>query len=266
MTQESTAVPDKMKRLRAKFIDSLEARLEDTENCFNKVKAKPTDAAASEGLQTAFHNLKGLASVFGFVELSEIASRGELQIDEFIKTSGKEPNTGFGEKMAALVQEVKTAGMSIATSPKEAPAPESTEDDGEVESATPPAGTPGKTRVVIVDDEGLMRSVLKSMLKDAGYQVVGEATNGASALTHCANLTPDLVLLDINMPGSNGLDVLQDICQKYPQIKVIMVSAHGSSDKVNAAISAGAVGFVVKPFNATAVLKQVERFFPGRPT
>ena len=116
----------------------------------------------------------------------------------------------------------------------------------------------------MVDDDNLMREMLKAILRSEEYQVVGEASNGEDALALCARLKPRLVLLDINMPKMDGLQVLEAIRQAQPETKIIMVSAEATMDKVTEAIKKGAAGFVVKPFNAARVLDKVSECINGK--
>jgi len=117
--------------------------------------------------------------------------------------------------------------------------------------------------VLVVDDDHLMREMLKAILRSEEYQVVGEASNGEDAVDLCARLKPRLVLLDIQMPKMDGLQVLEAIRQAQPKTKIIMVSAEATMDKVSEAIRKGAVGFVVKPFNAASVLDKVLECIDG---
>ena len=125
-------------------------------------------------------------------------------------------------------------------------------------------GIPGNRSVLIVDDDSLMREMLKAILRSEEYQVVGEAANGEDAIALCARLSPRLVLLDIHMPKMDGLQVLAAIRQAQPGVKVIMVSADATMDKVAEAVQKGAVGFVIKPFNAARVLDKVGEFIKGK--
>ena len=118
-----------------------------------------------------------------------------------------------------------------------------------------------KPSVLVVDDDHMMREMLKLILHSDDYQVLGEAANGKNAITLCANLKPGLVLLDINMPEMDGLQALEEIRKISPVTKVIMVSAEATMDRVSEAIKKGAVGFVVKPLNATSVLGKIESCF-----
>lgn len=125
-------------------------------------------------------------------------------------------------------------------------------------------GSPKNTSVLVVDDDSLMREMLKAILRSEKYQVVGEASNGEDAIALCAKLKPKLVLLDIQMPKMDGLQALEAIRQAQPAVKVIMVSAEATMDKVTEAIKKGAAGFVVKPFNAARVLDKVSECITGK--
>jgi len=114
-----------------------------------------------------------------------------------------------------------------------------------------------KPSVLVVDDDHMMREMLKLILHSDDYQVLGEAANGKNAITLCANLKPDLVLLDINMPEVDGLQALEEIRKISPATKVIMVSAEATMGRVSEAINKGAVGFVVKPLNPANVLDRI---------
>jgi len=110
-----------------------------------------------------------------------------------------------------------------------------------------------KTRVLVVDDDTLMREVLKAVLRDEGFDVAGEAKDGQSALTQIERGLPDLICLDVNMPGMSGLDVLKAIKARYKDCRVVMISGDSSMATVREAVGFGAVGFIVKPFKAGRV-------------
>ncbi len=108
-------------------------------------------------------------------------------------------------------------------------------------------------RVLVVDDDTLMRELLKALLRDEGFTVAGEARDGQSALAQMDRAQPDLVCLDVNMPGMSGLDVLKAIKAKSEQCRVVMISGDASMATVREAVGFGAVGFIVKPFKAGRV-------------
>ena len=112
-------------------------------------------------------------------------------------------------------------------------------------------------RILIVDDSYYMRTMLKNMLTDAGYEVVGEAANGAQAVEMANATTPDLITLDVILPDNTGLDVLKSIRQTQPNAKVVMCSAVGQEVIVNEAIESGALAYIVKPFSEEKVLEIV---------
>ncbi|RPD48517.1 response regulator [Hymenobacter sediminis] len=114
-----------------------------------------------------------------------------------------------------------------------------------------------KNRILIVDDSFYMRTMLKNMLTDAGYEVVGEAANGQQALEMAAETKPDLITLDVILPDNTGLDVLKGIRLDQPEVKVVMCSAVGQEVIVNEALESGATAYIVKPFSEEKVLEIV---------
>lgn len=116
-------------------------------------------------------------------------------------------------------------------------------------------------RVVLADDEMMVRQVLKAILKEGNFEVVGEATNGAEVLAKCLQLRPDILCLDINMPKKSGIEALQELREAQPDLQVVMISGDSSTDKVNEAISLGAIGYILKPFNAQQVLDRLLQLF-----
>ena len=114
-------------------------------------------------------------------------------------------------------------------------------------------------KFLVVDDDSIMRELLKSILRREGLTVVGDASDGEAALLKCETLEPHIVYLDINMPKLDGIQVLEKIRETHPRIKVIMVSGEATPEFVHEAISKGACGFVVKPYNAAKILQSLAR-------
>ncbi|MBE7559447.1 response regulator [bacterium] len=112
---------------------------------------------------------------------------------------------------------------------------------------------------LIVDDAGFMRAMLRGILTENGYQVVGEAVNGRQAVEEYRRLRPDFTTMDITMPEMDGLAALSAIRDLDPDAIVIMCSALGQHSMVVEAIRRGAVDFVVKPFQPDRVLEAVSR-------
>ncbi len=108
-------------------------------------------------------------------------------------------------------------------------------------------------RVLVVDDDTLMREVLKAILRSEGFIVAGEAKDGQGGLTLVERLRPDALCLDVNMPGISGLDTLKILREKFPEVRVVMITGDASMSTVREAVSFGAVGYIIKPFNAGRV-------------
>ena len=122
-----------------------------------------------------------------------------------------------------------------------------------------------KETAMVVDDDSMMREMLKLILRGEGYSVVAEASNGNDAIAACERHKPDFVLLDINMPVMDGLHALEALRKAHPEVIVLMVSAEATMDKVSEAIKLGAAGFVVKPLNAAGVLSKVAACLKSHP-
>lgn len=113
------------------------------------------------------------------------------------------------------------------------------------------------TTVLIVDDAMFMRTVLKKMLTDEGYEVIGEASNGDEAIKLAKELQPNIVTLDITMPDRDGISSIEDILKGSPNSKIIMCSAMGQQAMVVDAIKKGARDFIVKPFEKDRVIQAI---------
>ncbi len=114
-------------------------------------------------------------------------------------------------------------------------------------------------KVLVADDATVIRVMLKNILAEAGYEVVGEAANGAEAVSKYKELHPDLVTMDITMPEMDGINALRNIRTNDPSARVVMCSAMGQKNLVLEAIQAGAKNFIVKPFDRDKVLEVVAK-------
>jgi two-component system chemotaxis response regulator CheY len=114
-------------------------------------------------------------------------------------------------------------------------------------------------KVLIVDDNDLMRTLLRGMLRGEEYQVIGEARNGLQAVEAAQRLAPDIVCLDVMMPEMDGLEALQAMKQTKPDLVVVMITGNPSVENVQESIQGGAAGFIVKPFNTAKVLDTLEK-------
>lgn len=113
--------------------------------------------------------------------------------------------------------------------------------------------------ILICDDAAFMRMMIKDILTKNGYNVVGEAENGAVAVDKYKELKPDLVLMDITMPEMDGIQALKTIKAADAGATVIMCSAMGQQAMVIESIQSGAKDFIVKPFQADRVIEAVKK-------
>lgn len=138
----------------------------------------------------------------------------------------------------------------------------------EAECAAVPANF---IRILLVDDHPVVRKGLSACLSDCpNLVVVGEASDGVEAMRKAGELSPDLVLMDVEMPVMNGLMATEAICKRYPKTKVLVLSMHDNRDYVIQAIQAGARGFALKTapseelIKAIEIIERGEPFFPGQ--
>jgi DNA-binding NarL/FixJ family response regulator len=121
-----------------------------------------------------------------------------------------------------------------------------------------------KTKLLLADDHVVMRQGLKTILaEETDLEVVGEADNGREALRLVSEMRPDLVLMDISMPGLNGIEATRQIRQNYPEIKVVILSMYASEEYVWQVLRAGASGYVLKQSDLTVVLTAIRAALSG---
>ena len=103
------------------------------------------------------------------------------------------------------------------------------------------------TKVLIVDDHKMFRDGLRGLINaEPGMEVVGEAIDGREAIELTRSLTPDVVIMDVSMPGMNGIEAMRHVIQSSPMVKVIMLSMYSSGPLVQSVLAAGATGYVMK--------------------
>jgi len=134
---------------------------------------------------------------------------------------------------------------------------------GHVTPPRKPAAPPDAGNILVVDDEPLPRQLFSDMLREAGY-VTHEASNGHQALEIAQQDNPDVILLDIMMPGISGLDVLGKLGELTPDSPVIIVTANPTSENAIAALRLGAFDFIVKGFKSEVMLATVSRALERR--
>lgn len=114
-------------------------------------------------------------------------------------------------------------------------------------------------RVLVVDDSPFMRMLVKNVLVPNGYEIVAEASDGAQAIQAYKEKKPDLVTMDLVMPGVDGIKALQGIRETDPAARVVMVTSAGQASMMMEAMRLGSAGYITKPFQADKMLETVKR-------
>jgi two-component system response regulator DevR len=116
-----------------------------------------------------------------------------------------------------------------------------------------------KQRIILVDDHEVVRLGLKSLLeRHPQFEVVGEASSARDALEQVAALEPDVVVMDIRLPGTSGIEACEQIVDNYPATKVIMLTSYAEDEMLFSAIRAGASGYVLKQIASEELVKAIE--------
>ena len=116
-----------------------------------------------------------------------------------------------------------------------------------------------KQRIILVDDHEVVRLGLKSLLeRHPQFEVVGEANSARDALEQVAALEPDVVVMDIRLPGTSGIEACEQIVDQYPNTKVIMLTSYAEDEMLFSAIRAGASGYVLKQIASEELVKAIE--------
>jgi DNA-binding NarL/FixJ family response regulator len=116
-----------------------------------------------------------------------------------------------------------------------------------------------KTRILLVDDHDIVRLGLMTLLNDqTDMEVIGEARTSAEAVNEAEKLAPDVVLMDIRLPGEGGIEATRQIVMRFPDIKVVMLTSFADDELVMRAISAGAVGYVLKQVGNEELLRAIQ--------
>ena len=116
-----------------------------------------------------------------------------------------------------------------------------------------------KQRIILVDDHEVVRLGLKSLLeRHPQFDVVGEASSAREALDQVASLKPDVVVMDIRLPGTSGIEACEQIVNEHPNTKVIMLTSYAEDEMLFSAIRAGASGYVLKQIGSEDLIKAIE--------
>lgn len=119
-------------------------------------------------------------------------------------------------------------------------------------------------KILIVDDHEIVRTGLTTLLNGVpGFEVVGEAFSPAEAIAKANLLVPDIVLMDIRMPGGSGIEACREILSSHPSIRVIMLTSHSDREAVIGSIIAGAQGYLLKEIGSQGLIDAIKQVYSG---
>ncbi|MCG7870817.1 MAG: response regulator transcription factor [Candidatus Thiodiazotropha lotti] len=122
-----------------------------------------------------------------------------------------------------------------------------------------------KKKIIIAEDHNILRAGLKALLtSNPQFDVIGEADNGRDAIRRVIELKPDLVIMDLNMPGMNGMDAIREIRERDAEIKTLVLTVHNEEEYVLASLKAGANGYVLKDATQNELMTAAERVLNGK--
>ncbi|MCU7797312.1 MAG: response regulator transcription factor [Candidatus Thiodiazotropha sp. (ex Semelilucina semeliformis)] len=122
-----------------------------------------------------------------------------------------------------------------------------------------------KKKIVIAEDHTILRAGLKALLtSNPDFEIIGEADNGRDAIRRVIELKPDLVIMDLSMPGMNGMDAVREIKDRMPEVKALVLTVHSEEEYVLASLQAGANGYVLKDATHNELLVAAERVLDGK--
>jgi len=130
----------------------------------------------------------------------------------------------------------------------------------------PKCDPPDAKRIVIVDDHPLFRKGLEQLIhSDGAFAVCGEASNASEAMEVIRKLNPHLAIVDLSLPGSNGIELIKNIRAEFPKLPILVLSMHDESLYALRALRAGAEGYVMKHEAMANVIRAIQEVFSGRP-
>jgi two-component system response regulator DevR len=116
-----------------------------------------------------------------------------------------------------------------------------------------------KKRVLLVDDHEVVRLGLKALLEHhSHFEVVGEASTAKEALDQVARIRPDIVLMDIRLPGPSGIEACEEVVKQYPETRVVMLTSYAEDEMLFSAIRAGASGYILKQIGGDDLIRALE--------
>jgi NarL family two-component system response regulator LiaR len=123
-----------------------------------------------------------------------------------------------------------------------------------------------RIRVLVIDDHAVVRGGLRFFLAGADdIEVVGEGASGAEALELVARLAPNLVLMDVMMPGMDGIEATRELRRRFPEVRVLALTSFGDGELVQRALQAGAIGYLLKDTQGGELIAAIRTAFAGAP-
>jgi two-component system, NarL family, response regulator DegU len=117
---------------------------------------------------------------------------------------------------------------------------------------------PASIRLLLADDHQMLREGLRRSMAERGFDIVGEARDGAEAVELAVELVPDVVLMDVSMPELDGVEATREIKARVPQVRIVMLTMHADQDVLTDAIRAGANGYLVKDCSTDEIASAIE--------
>ena len=245
-----------VERRRERFTASFPSQCNEIRELINRADRR--ERRAVQQLRTLTHRLGTLARIAGFAtvvecvrELQQVISDGRAR--SFDAVLAREVVEGLHDAFATDLASLNLSAPPI----------------GAVESApigaaaTDPVAL-APPRILIVDDHALIRGGLRALLADGfGGASFADATDGAEALEQLRSRAFDLALLDISLPGRNGLDLLKDLKDEWPQLPVLVLTGHREDELAMRALKAGASGYLTKESAADELVKAVRKILGG---
>lgn len=253
---------NELEKLKADYLGRLEKSLYALENNFMKRKAHNTSKDDLSGAIYMLHGLAGTGGTFGFPAISETARAAEIFLADAIRPLDQDQHLDeatfaiFIEKSAALARACRAAidgGLAVQPAPPHTPAtPQS-------QPRTRPA------LVLMVDDDDSVSGALGAALRAQGFDT-DTAHNQHEAMEKIQRQKPDLITLDIGLPGQNGHVILRQLKQSpaYAGIPIIMISGNIQDRHVDGAIAYGAVDYIFKPIDAAHTARKISRILNAR--
>lgn len=121
-----------------------------------------------------------------------------------------------------------------------------------------------RVRVLLADDQAIVRQAIKAALGQEGFEVVGEASDGREAINHCSHLQPEVAVVDVSMPRLNGIEAAREIIKACPNTRVLMLSEHTADRYVRESLQAGAHGYVLKDETAAELARAIRTVCKGQ--